>query len=242
VRPLGGLIQSSERVGAREEDIELREGSAEYQQDERTSAVSATATLYTTDAVISADGTTIGYRRLGAGPGVILLHGGMEASQHLMKLATILSDAFTVYVPDRRGRGLSGPFGDHYSVARDCEDVTALVEETGARNIFGLSSGALIVLRAALVAPGLERVALYEPPLSLGGSAPVSWVPRYDREVAHGHLARALATAMKGNPVEPTLASLPRSLLLLLFALSLRTRPKATTSPSGRSSRPSITT
>jgi pimeloyl-ACP methyl ester carboxylesterase len=177
---------------------------------------------YATDAVTSADGTTIGYRRLGAGPGVILLHGGMEASQHLMRLAAALSDGFTVYVPDRRGRGLSGPFGEHYSVARECEDVAALVAATGAGNIFGLSSGALIALRAALVVPGLERAALYEPPLSLGGSAPISWVPRYDREVTRGQLARALATAIKGNPVEPALAALPRPLLLLLLALSMR--------------------
>src|SRR5262245_8473224 len=214
--------QSSENSCAGEEEIYQRKGSVVYHQDERSGAVSATVTLYTTDAVTSADGTTIGYRRLGAGPGVILLHGGMEASQHLMTLATILSSAFTVYVPDRRGRGLSGPFGERYSVARDCEDVAALVEETGARNIFGLSSGALIVLRSALVVPSLERVALYEPPLSIGGSAPVSWVPRYDREVAGGQGARALATAIKGNPVEPALAPLPRPILLLLFALSMR--------------------
>src|SRR5262249_3305203 len=154
-------------------------GPAWYRQDERTDAMSHTAIPYTKDAVTSADGTRIGYRRLGAGPGAILIHGGMEASQHFMSLAAALSDRFGVYVPDRRGRGLSGPFGEPYSVARDCEDIAALVKETGARNIFGLSSGALIVLRAALVVPSLERVALYEPPLSIGGSAPVSWVTRY---------------------------------------------------------------
>jgi hypothetical protein len=31
-----------------------------------------------------------------------------------MKLGVALSNAFTVYIPDRRGRGLSGPFGDNY--------------------------------------------------------------------------------------------------------------------------------
>ena len=36
---------------------------------------------------MSADGTRIGYRRLGLGPSVILLHGGVNASQHRMKLA-----------------------------------------------------------------------------------------------------------------------------------------------------------
>lgn len=58
---------------------------------------------YTTGTVTSADGTTIGYRRLGSGPGVVLLSGGFLAAQHYMDLAGALSGAFTVYVVDRRG-------------------------------------------------------------------------------------------------------------------------------------------
>ena len=60
---------------------------------------------YTTSSVTSRDGTTIGYRQLGNGPGIILLHGGASASQSYMKLGTLLSDAFTIYIPDRRGHG-----------------------------------------------------------------------------------------------------------------------------------------
>ena len=59
----------------------------------------------TTGSIVSADGTRIGYRRLGQGPSVILLHGGVNASQHMMKLGRALADAFMVYLPDRRGRG-----------------------------------------------------------------------------------------------------------------------------------------
>jgi hypothetical protein len=51
---------------------------------------------YTTGFVTSQDGTTIGYRQLGHGPGVVLLHGGMESAQSHMQLAEQLSDAFTV--------------------------------------------------------------------------------------------------------------------------------------------------
>jgi pimeloyl-ACP methyl ester carboxylesterase len=71
------------------------------------------------ETVRSADGTTIGYRQLGRGAGVILLHGGMKTSQDFMTLAAALSDAFTVYVVDRRGRGLSGPIGDGFSVDKE---------------------------------------------------------------------------------------------------------------------------
>jgi pimeloyl-ACP methyl ester carboxylesterase len=148
--------------------------------------------------VSSADGTVIGYRRLGSGPEVILLHGGMQASQHLMGLAGALSGEFTVYVPDRRGRGLSGPHGDDYRLIREVEDIQALVTATGASRIFGLSGGALVALGTALVTPALDRVAVYEPPLSVDGSVPTDWVPRYDREIAAGKTAAALVTALRG--------------------------------------------
>jgi pimeloyl-ACP methyl ester carboxylesterase len=47
--------------------------------------------FYTKGAVRSADGTSIGYRQLGHGPAVVLVHGGMQASQDFMKLTTELS-------------------------------------------------------------------------------------------------------------------------------------------------------
>ena len=74
------------------------------------------STPYEKRSVVSRDGTTIGYRRMGSGPGLVLVHGGMQASQNLMKLATALAEKFTVCVLDRRGRGLSGPFGDDYGL------------------------------------------------------------------------------------------------------------------------------
>ena len=102
-----------------------------------------TSQSYTTDSVISADGTKIGFRKLGKGPGLILLHGGMQTSKNLMRLAAVLSDAFTLYVPDQRGRGLSGPHGSHYGLSKACEDMRALLDKTGAAYVFGLSSGRL---------------------------------------------------------------------------------------------------
>jgi len=178
---------------------------------------------YTKFSVRSADGTSIGYRQLGHGPAVILIHGGMQASQDFMKLATELSGQFTIYVPDRRGRGLSGPFGDNYSVTKECEDVAALVEKTGAQNIFGLSSGAIIALRASLTIPRLRRVALYEPPLSVNGSTPVWWLPRYEREIAQGKINQALVSVFKGTPVGPTFfVRAPRFILGPVLALATR--------------------
>ena len=118
---------------------------------------------YTTGSVNSNDGTVIGFRQLGSGPGVILLHGAVSSSQLFMKLGTALSDAFTVYMPDRRGRGLSGPFGDKYGIQKEVEDLDAILNKTDAHNVFGLSAGALIALYAALRLPAIRKAALYEP-------------------------------------------------------------------------------
>jgi pimeloyl-ACP methyl ester carboxylesterase len=181
--------------------------------------------MYSKASVRSADGTTIGYRHYGTdGPGLIVLHGGMKAGQHFGPLAADLAqqsraDRFQVYLPDRRGRGLSGPHGDAYGMEREVEDVRALAEATGARYLFGHSAGALVALRAAA---GFERVALYEPPLSVNGSAPTDWLPRFDREIAAGRRISAVVTALKGMRTEPTFGRLPRWLLLAGGAIGLR--------------------
>jgi pimeloyl-ACP methyl ester carboxylesterase len=177
---------------------------------------------YAKGSVLSKDGTTIGYRQFGKGCAVILVHGGMKTSHDFMKLAVELSDAFTVYAVDRRGRGLSGPHGDEFSVDKEVDDLQALIAKTGARSIFGLSAGALVVLRTARVTPALERIALYEPPFSIDGSAPTDWLGRYEQELASGQRAAALITAMKGMQVMPMFVRLPRFILVPLLSLVMR--------------------
>jgi pimeloyl-ACP methyl ester carboxylesterase len=170
---------------------------------------------YTTGSVISRDGTTIGYRQLGHGPGVIMLHGAMESAQSHMQLAAALADTFTAYLPDRRGRGLSGPFGADYSIQKEVEDLDALLTKTGAHNVFGVSAGGLICLQAALILPAvIHKVALYEPALIVNHSISTAFLPRYDREMAQGKTAAALVTGMKGAQMGPAILNvMPRWLL-----------------------------
>jgi pimeloyl-ACP methyl ester carboxylesterase len=154
-------------------------------------------------AVTSADGTRIGYRTLGTGPGLVLLHGGMQSSYNLMRLAEHLAGAFTLYVPDRRGRGLSGPTGPVYGLERAVEDLEALLRSSGARQVFAASVGGIVALQAAL-RPGLiDKLAVYEPPLVVVGSAPAAWRARYDQEVAAGRLAAAFVTHGRGVEASP---------------------------------------
>ena len=170
--------------------------------------------------VTSADGTIIGYRQLGSGPGLILVHGGMMGSQNFMKLGHALADTFTVHIPDRRGRGLSGSHGN-YSLEREAEDMSAVVEVTGAANIFGLSSGAIVTLQTALHQPTFENVILYEPPIPVGGYDPTRWVGHYNKEIAQGKFGRALLTVADGTN-GPTLLTRLRFITAPLLDFAIR--------------------
>src|SRR5690349_18910045 len=135
--------------------------------------------------------TDIRWRTFGdGGPKVVLLHGGLQTSANFTKLAGLLAGDFTVYVPDRRGRGLSGPAAAGHGLRAEIGDLAALLDETGARNVFGLSSGAVIALRAAMELP-IERLALYEPPLKHGDHDPLAWLPRFEKELSRGRRAAA---------------------------------------------------
>lgn len=183
---------------------------------------------YQLKTVVSEDGTTIGYRQLGGGPGLILLHGGMMAAHSFMKLAAALSEHFTVVVPDRRGRGASGPFGRNYTLEKEVEDVSAVLSSTGSHLIFGLSSGAIIALQSAVQLPAIRKVALYEPPLAVNGLNPAAWLPRYDREIAEGNLPAAMVTVSKGVPVSPIFSKLPRFIGTILMRLAIPAEAKQT--------------
>ncbi len=149
--------------------------------------------------VRSADGTAIGYQRAGTGPAVILLHGAGQSSANLTRLAGALSEAFTVYVPDRRGRGRSGQYGDFRGLGTEIEDLSALLDACGASRLFGLSSGAVIAIEAALVRPDITRLALYEPPLTFDGVVHGDWAPRYERQLDAGKPGAALVTVLKAT-------------------------------------------
>lgn len=182
---------------------------------------------YVVGSVISKDGTTIGYRQLGRGPGLVVLHGAMESASSHMELAQALADGFTVYLPDRRGRGLSGPYRENHKTENDIEDVDALLQVTGARYVFGVSSGAIISMEAALVLDAIEQVAIFEPPLVINGSLSTEFVARYDREVSEGNVTGALVTGMLGAQMGPPfMLKLPRWLNEKLAGMMISNQDK----------------
>ena len=166
--------------------------------------------------VTSADGTAVEYLSMGRGPGVIVVPGMFATAAALTEFATLLAERHTVHIVQRRGRGGSGPQGDRYGIARECEDVEAVREQTGARLIFGHSYGGLVALRAACGSAEFDAVAVYEPGLSADGAMPVDWIDRASREVSAGADFDAFLTYLRGADPDQS-GRVPRWLLRVIL-------------------------
>ena len=152
----------------------------------------------------SKDGTTIGFEVEGAGPVVILVAGATQyraVDQNITpSLVRQLADSYTVVTYDRRGRGESSDTWP-YAVAREVEDIEALIDALGGEAfVFGMSSGAVLALEAAAALPRkIKALALYEPPIDVEKS---SAAYRQD----HAAMA-ALAREGKGEEMMSTFLS-----------------------------------
>ena len=102
-------------------------------------------------------------------------------------------------MPDRRGRGGSGPYGEFHGLSTEIEDLSSLLDASGASRLFGLSSGAVIAIEAALVRPDITKLALYEPPLTFDGVVHGEWAPHYERQLNAGKPGAALVTVLKAT-------------------------------------------
>jgi pimeloyl-ACP methyl ester carboxylesterase len=121
--------------------------------------------------VRSADGSTIGWTTIGNGPPILLVHGIALDRRAWNGVRRRLADRFTVHTMDRRGRGLSLEERRPYDIAREAEDVAAVVEAIG-RDVYvvGHSYGARCALEAALISDAIARLFLYEPPMPTSSS------------------------------------------------------------------------
>jgi pimeloyl-ACP methyl ester carboxylesterase len=146
--------------------------------------------------VLSKDSTAIVFDRSGEGPPIILVVGAFNERPAGAPLATFLSQHFTVFNYDRRGRGESGDTAP-YAVEREVEDLAALIAEAGgAAAVFGYSSGAILALEAAARGLAITKLALYEPPYVVGNGEP-SESPNHA-----AHLADLIAAGRRGDAVE----------------------------------------
>ncbi len=180
----------------------------------------------------SADGTLIAYDRAGEGPPLIVAVGAFCDRRSFVPPAG-LTERFTVYTYDRRGRGDSGDT-QPYSLDLELADLGAVVAAassaaaSGAVYAFGHSSGGALVLRAAAHGVPLTAVASYEAPFVVPGTREVAKDPadRIREMVAAGRRGDAVRywmtsvvaappqvlTMMEGSPAWPALEALAHTL------------------------------
>ena len=128
--------------------------------------------------VTSADGTRIALDRLGQGPLVILVTGGLDDGNENAPLAAELAAGFTVINYQRRGRGSSGD-NQPYAVEREIEDIEALIGG-GTAFLFGASSGGALALEAAAAGLPIGKVAVYEVPYLMDDQMRQDWLSYVD--------------------------------------------------------------
>jgi pimeloyl-ACP methyl ester carboxylesterase len=176
----------------------------------------------------SQDGTAIAYETLGAGEGLVVLGGAWRSGRDYLRLARALGESFEVHVVDRRGRGRSGPRGPSYGIERELEDLFAVQAQTAATIVFGHSYGGLIALEAARRSSVFSDVVVYEPGVSVTGSIPLGWIPRYRALLAAGDRRGAFAAMVRAaGGAPPALERMPLwyvKLMLRLFITEDRWR------------------
>ncbi len=86
---------------------------------------------------------------VGAGPGVVVVHGGGTDAAVYRKLASRLAASFTVHIYNRRGRGHSAPRPADYGIQTEIGDLTSILEATSSSRVIGHSVGGFIALAAA---------------------------------------------------------------------------------------------
>jgi pimeloyl-ACP methyl ester carboxylesterase len=123
------------------------------------------------ETVTSADGTRIAFWRDGAGPPLLLVHGGICDHLAWFFVVPLLARHFTVYTFDRRGRGESGDSLPYSSVEREVEDILAILHAIGEpAHLVGHSAGGILALKAATRESNLLSLTLYEPAYVIDGA------------------------------------------------------------------------
>lgn len=117
---------------------------------------------------VHANGVDLCVYRAGQGPAIVLLHGWMGKAYSWRKLAPLLTDRFTVIVPDMRGYGASAKPADGYDARTLKNDVRGVVQALGLSRplVVGHDMGALpAFLYAADHADEIAGLAYLDEPL-----------------------------------------------------------------------------
>lgn len=117
-------------------------------------------------AVQSKDGIAISVQKSGLGPPLLLIHGAaVDSSASWSRVLPMLTERFTVYAMNRRGRPPSGDAQPH-ALPAEVEDLAAVVDSMPEPfTLLAHSFGGLITLAALDRLKNVSRLILYEPPV-----------------------------------------------------------------------------
>ena len=142
--------------------------------------------------VPSKDGTPIAVECAGAGPTLLMVHGGIGDRTRWTPMFPLLESRFTACAMDRRGHGESGDAAD-YGLRREAEDIAAVVDSLpGPVFLLGHSYGGVAALEAAFLSGNVAALALYEPPV-VDPSDP-AMIEKMERLIAAGKREEAALT------------------------------------------------
>jgi pimeloyl-ACP methyl ester carboxylesterase len=156
--------------------------------------------------------------------GVVVVPASMVTAADYTKFAQKLSAALgrPVHTFNRRGRGASSPQPQDYTLDVDIRDLSAVMKHTGSTDVFGHSFGGAVALHAARTLP-VERLAVYDPAVSVNHSVKADWTVEYERATAAGDFDRGLAVLVKGVETEGAFSRMPLSMLTLANKLTAGT-------------------
>jgi pimeloyl-ACP methyl ester carboxylesterase len=176
------------------------------------------------ESIVGSDGVQITVHSVGSGPGLVVLHGAGVTVRDYRRLADRLSARFTVHLFNRRGRHDSAPLTGTETAQTDVDDLAAVLDHTGARNVFGHSGGGFVALRAGLTLP-VDRIATYDAAIALDAvDFPREFIDPFDQALAAGDLTEAFVQAGKIHP-DTAAAKMPHWLQVLGVRGFLHTPP-----------------
>jgi pimeloyl-ACP methyl ester carboxylesterase len=144
--------------------------------------------------VASEDGTLIAVECAGAGPTLIIVHGGIGDRTRWTPMFALLSSHFTVCAMDRRGHGLSGDSPD-YSLRKEAEDVASVVDSRpGTVFVLGHSYGGVSALEAMFLTNRISKLILYEPPVQEPVERDLAVAGKMERMIREGAREQAVVT------------------------------------------------
>jgi pimeloyl-ACP methyl ester carboxylesterase len=159
-----------------------------------------------------------------AGSGIVVVPSSMVTAADYTRFAQKLSAALgrPVHTFNRRGRGASSAQPADYTLDVDIRDLHAVMKHTSSTDVFGHSFGGAVALHAARTLP-VERLAVYDPAVSVNYSVKADWIPEYERLTAAGDDDRALAVLVKGLETGGPFSRMPLSMLTVANKLTAGT-------------------